>query len=192
MANLIEVMLVCEIFTHQVLKKSFRKRKKNHGNEDFKPDPTKNLKNSFEQCKILLTNLFSKPKGLLLSLQGIQFIHTSDLKYHGALRSDTCLLNDRYTIRIALAGFKHAALKVLQHGRKKWHQQIFEPLKEAVTLDYQGQDIGSLGLILLEMFHTSIPKQGRHREVGTHQNPSKPIKILKTKPDFFSPQKNEW
>ena len=121
-----------------------------------------------------------KSKCLPLSLQGIQFIHTSDLKYHGALRSDTCLLNDRYTIRIALVGFKHAALKVLQHGRKKWHQQIFEPLKETVTLDYQGQDIGSLGLIILEMFHTSIPKQGRHQGVETPQDPSKSIKILKT------------
>ncbi|OQV25453.1 Atrial natriuretic peptide receptor 1 [Hypsibius exemplaris] len=38
--------------------------------------------------------------------QGLHYIHTSTLKYHGSFCSEVCLVNERYTVRIGKTGFK--------------------------------------------------------------------------------------
>ncbi|OQV16764.1 Atrial natriuretic peptide receptor 2 [Hypsibius exemplaris] len=95
-----------------------------------------------------------------LPRQGLHFIHTSELKYHGCLNSRTCMLNDRYTIRIVLAGFEHLTSKLSTARSKPWYKRMFNRQKDVTILDHQQADVQSLGLIGTEIFRTNVPKQG--------------------------------
>ena len=80
-------------------------------------------------------------------LKGLHFIHTSHLKFHGGLTSEVCLINDRYTLRIAQAGFVH--LTTILRGDSDVHHDK----RERIAL-YQTGDIFAFGQILTSMFHT--------------------------------------
>ena len=80
-------------------------------------------------------------------MKGLHFIHTSHLKFHGGLTSAVCLINDRYTLRIAQAGFVH--LTTILRGES----DVYHDKRERIAL-HQTDDIFAFGQISMSMFHT--------------------------------------
>lgn len=96
--------------------------------------------------------------GNVLICQGLYFIHTSHLRYHGGLMGEMCLVNDRYTVRIAQAGFHHLAVIIRGELVKQKGQREINSL-------YQADDIFAIGKILTQLFPTDdsqLPVKSRN------------------------------
>ena len=89
--------------------------------------------------------------------QAMDFIHTSDLKYHGAFSKQCCLIDERYSLRVVQAGFLHLlSLMSRHHGSR-----CSAPKNDAVdVIEHQQKDIEALGLFLAEIFEIELSPSG--------------------------------
>ncbi|OQV16759.1 putative Atrial natriuretic peptide receptor 2 [Hypsibius exemplaris] len=90
-----------------------------------------------------------------VTVEKIPLLQLSDTNLSGI-----CLLNDRYTIRVALAGFQRLTSKLQARGERSGFRRLFFPAKKDITTsEYQQNDIRAIGLIMQEMFGDQTVKK---------------------------------
>ena len=83
------------------------------------------------------------------------------MKFHGGFAEEMCLIDDRYTLRIAQTGFIH--LSTLLRG-----EPDMDPEKREIIALGQTADIFALGRIMAAMFHAECKAERAHETHLVH------------------------
>ncbi|XP_045214115.2 receptor-type guanylate cyclase Gyc76C-like [Mercenaria mercenaria] len=95
-------------------------------------------------------------------LQGMIFLHDSELVYHGNLKSSNCVVNSRWTVQITDFGLLEVrAATYKMEDEHAFYRNLFwkapECLKSSVLKGSQKGDVYAFGIILHEIFGRAGP-----------------------------------
>ncbi|CAD5124701.1 DgyrCDS12964 [Dimorphilus gyrociliatus] len=133
------------------------------------------LQDILENDDIALDNLFKK--SLISDLaSGMNYIHSSSLKFHGNLSSGCCLIDSRWTLKISSFGLYdlknirfqsnirdsttgeyEAYRKLLWHAPELLREHLTNYTELTLPMGSQGGDVYSFGIILWEIIHRGMP-----------------------------------
>lgn len=115
-------------------------------------------------------------------VEGMNYLHNSDIEYHGCLRSTKCVINGRFTVKITGFGLRELNKQMVLeecYNHRKLFWKAPEHLREAeprICGSRKG-DVYSFAIILQEVITRSGPFESMDR-VGRKRSHMEPDEIL--------------
>ncbi|XP_055338631.1 atrial natriuretic peptide receptor 1-like isoform X2 [Paramacrobiotus metropolitanus] len=88
-------------------------------------------------------------------LRGVKAIHRSQVKYHGALTSCCCFVDEHFTLKIGEAGF--IKLRKRMRPLKSTKRPVDSQTSRTVETNRKGSDVKAVGMVLLHIITLDDP-----------------------------------